>query len=164
MSKYLQNIIFFIIVFFIVPVSLATTSFEYGMNAFQQENYVTAFRLWSPLADQGDSLAQYNLGVMYYEGYGIPQNYSKAIEWFFKAAKQNNDEAQRNLGVMYYEGHGVPQSDVRAYMWFDLAASHGNGQGFLNRQMVAARMTPNQISEAQNLTRLWESNQNKRKR
>lgn len=52
------------------------------------------------LANQGNAAAQYNLGVMYYKGDGIPQNQSKAIEWFQRAAAQGHIKAESNLKVM----------------------------------------------------------------
>ncbi len=55
-------------------------------------------------ANQGDTQAQYNLGFMYYEGEGVPQDYAKAVEWYQKAANQGNTQAQYNLGFMYYKG------------------------------------------------------------
>ncbi|CAK0767743.1 Sel1 repeat family protein [Gammaproteobacteria bacterium] len=129
--------------------------FEQGVVAFQQGNYMTAFRFWNHLAKQGDALSQYNLGVMFYEGYGVPQDYADAAKWFRKAAAQGNSDAQRNLGVMYYEGNGVPKDNVRAHMWFNLSAINGNNNGAKDRNVVAKRMTFTQIAEAQRLAREW---------
>lgn len=42
------------------------------------------------LANQGSSNAQFNLGLMYYEGDGVPQYYNKALSWFKKAVKDND--------------------------------------------------------------------------
>lgn len=42
------------------------------------------------LANQGSSNAQFNLGLMYYEGDEVPQDYNKALSWFKKAAKDND--------------------------------------------------------------------------
>ena len=53
------------------------------------------------LADQGDAFAQYDLGVMYANGQGVPQDYAQAVAWYRKAADQGNAAAQTNLGVMY---------------------------------------------------------------
>jgi TPR repeat protein len=77
------------------PIEDATAAYEPG-------DYATAYRLLRPLADQGDALAQTNLGFMYANGRGVPQDYSKALEWFGKAADQGFAIAQTNLGVMYY--------------------------------------------------------------
>jgi TPR repeat protein len=62
-----------------------------------------------PIAEQGDASAQYNLGVMYANGYGVPQDYAEAVRWYRLAAGQGNAKAQYNLGLMYYNGEGVPQ-------------------------------------------------------
>ncbi len=75
------------------------------------------------------------------------------MKWYRKAAAQGVAEAQYNLGVMYGKGQGVPQDSVQAYMWYDLAASrYPPGE---DRDAVAERMTPAQISEAQKLAREW---------
>ena len=60
-------------------------------------------------ADQGDAAAQSNLGVMYANGQGVPQDYAEAVQWYRKAADQGDADAQNNLGVMYDKGQGVPQ-------------------------------------------------------
>ena len=76
-------------------------------------------------AEQGDAAAQINLGVMYAEGRGVPQDDAEAVRWFRLAAEQRDAEAQFNLGVMYYAGRGVPQDDAEAVRWYRLAASRG---------------------------------------
>lgn len=83
------------------------------------------FRSVKPLADNGNANAQYNMGVLYDEGYGVEQDYAKAREWYEKAAAQDYAKAEHNLGILYQEGHGVPQSDQKAAEWFRRAAEHG---------------------------------------
>lgn len=109
----------------------------------------------SPAADQGYFLAQFMLGNMYYNGSGIPQDYAEAMQWYSLAANQNYAPAQDNLGVMYLQGHGAPQDYVRAYMWLNLAATRGNQEAAHNRDLLAGRMTSEQIAEAQRLEREW---------
>ena len=53
--------------------------------------------MFSQAAEQGDVMAQYNLGVMYYEGTGIKIDRKKAKEWLRKAAAQGHQEAQAAL-------------------------------------------------------------------
>ncbi len=116
---------------------------------------------WSrKAAEQGMAEAQYNLGIAYDNGQGIPQDYAEAMKWFRKAAEQGYAKAQYNLGVIYGYGQGVPQDDAHAYMWFKLAASRlrpGEGRDIAvkNHDIVAMRMTPAQISEAEKLAREW---------
>ena len=59
-------------------------------------------------AKQGEAYAQYNLGVMYDVGMGVPENDAEAVKWYRKAADQGLAVAQTNLGLMYENGRGVP--------------------------------------------------------
>ena len=111
-------------------------------------------------AEQGDADAQYTLGVMYATGRGVPQNDGEAARWVRLAAEQGFAEAQGLLGTAYASGQGVPQDDIQAHMWLPLAAARtiGQAQGLVVgvRDDVAARMTPEQIAEAQRLAREWD--------
>ena len=124
------------------------------------QDYAEAVRWYRKAAEQGYASAQYNLGVMYGKGQVIPQDYAEAVGWFRKAAEQGVAEAQYNLGQMYRYGYGVPQDYAQALMWFDLAASRFppseyRDNAVKNRDIVAMRMTPAQISEAQRLAQQW---------
>ena len=79
-----------------------------------------------PLAQQGNSDAQHNLGWMYDEGKGVAQNDEKAVYWYQQAAAQGDDDAQNNLGNMYYEGRGVRKDEQEAVRWIKKAARQGN--------------------------------------
>ena len=131
---------------------LAAGGIERGGAAYKQGDYGTALREWRPLAEQGDAGAQLNLGYMYDNGYGVPQDYKEAIKWYLRAAEQGNNRAQYNLGLMYDVGYGVPQDIVRAHMWYDIA---GVEVAISYRDYVAREMTPAQIAEAQKLAREW---------
>ena len=61
--------------------------------------------------------AQFNLGVMYLNGRGVPQDDAEAVKWHRLAAEQGYASAQFNLGVMYLNGRGVPQDDAEAVKW-----------------------------------------------
>ena len=76
------------------------------------------------LAEGGDAKAQNELGLLYYEGKGVPQNHKKAKEWFDKAVEQGHTGAQVNLGTLYLRGEGAPQSSQMALFWFSRAAGH----------------------------------------
>ena len=68
--------------------SAAAGPLEEADAALDKGDYATATRLLRPLAEQGIADAQYNLGVMYYNGWGVPQDYSAAVSWYRKAAEQ----------------------------------------------------------------------------
>jgi len=127
--------------------------FQKGLSAARSGDYATALREWTPLAEQGDATAQYNLGVLYDNGWGVAQDYRTAVKLYRLAAEQGHANAQSNLGGMYGNGKGVPQDYVRAHMWFNIAASSGQKIAVKNRGIVAKRMTPSQLEKAQDLAR-----------
>lgn len=93
--------------------------------AFARGNYATALRLLRPLADHDEPIAQYDLGVMYAKGQGVPQDYAEAVKWFRTAADHGHSDAQYSLGVMYANGQGVPQEYAEAARWYRKAADQG---------------------------------------
>ena len=72
-------------------------------------------------AEQGFGSAQYFLGAVYGNGYGVPKDLGETLRWFRLAAEQGLYGAQFNPGQMYETGDGVPEDDVEAVHWFRLA-------------------------------------------
>ena len=105
--------------------------FQQGFEAATREDYQTAFKLWLPLAEQGDADAQYNLGLMYDNGRGVKQDDFEAVKWYRKAAEQGYADAQFNLGNMYANGRGVKQDDFEAVKWYRQAAEQGYAFGLV---------------------------------
>ena len=66
---------------------------EDATGAYHSGNYNTAVRLFRALADQGDSQAQYNLGIIYANGRGVPQSYVLAHMWLNLSAAQGDADA-----------------------------------------------------------------------
>ena len=124
-----------------------------GLTAYRSGDYATALRIWKPLAEQGNASAQFGLGVMFYDGIGVPQDYKTALKWYRLAAEQGVASAQTKLGVMYGMGKGYIKDNVYAHMWFNIAASSGDKNASNNRDIVSNRMTPADSSTAQKLAR-----------
>ncbi len=89
----------------------------------------TAVRWYRRAAEQGHAGGQYNLGYMYQNGYGVPQDYAEAVKWYHKAAAQGDALGQSNLGWMYSYGYGVAQDYAEAVKWYRRAAEQGNARG-----------------------------------
>jgi len=139
--------------------SAFSDEFDKGLAAYDRGDYATALSNFRKAAEQGDAAAQFYLGNMYGNGNGIPKNYKQAIYWYAKAVEQGNADAQLNLGGMYRYGNGIPKDYVMAYMWLNLAASQGDDVVRAGREMFERSMTPEQVAEAQRLTREWKSRQ-----
>ncbi|HHF4819146.1 TPA: tetratricopeptide repeat protein [Haemophilus influenzae] len=104
--------------------------FQQGSTAYEQSDYQTAFKLWLPMAEQGDANVQFNLGVMYAKGQGVKQDDFEAVKWFRKAAEQGHAKAQAILGFSYLLGErGVQVNKSLAKEWFGKACDNGNQDG-----------------------------------
>ena len=87
-------------------------------------------------AQAGDVNAQYNLGVLYFEGKDVPQDYIEAAKWYGAAADQGDKQAQFNLGLMFYRGIGLPLNYEYAYQLFELAANQGDERAQLGMTAI----------------------------
>lgn len=83
------------------------------------------------LANEGDAVAQYNLGYYFYMGQGV-ESYTEAVKWYRKSAEQGNASAQYNLGYCYEYGYGVEQSYTEAVKWYRKSADQGDASGQYN--------------------------------
>ncbi len=111
-----------------------------GVAALQKADYATALKEFEPLAERGDSEAQYRLGRMYEFGRGVLTNMPQALTWLRKSAAQENASAQTELGAIYASGFGgVPQDDAQAVAWFQKAANQGNPTAQYNLGLMYAK-------------------------
>ena len=143
-----------------VSAQAASQDFIKGFKALQSGDYAAAFKVWLPLAKQGDVDAQYNLGLMYYEGDGVDQDDVQAFKYWRLAAIQEHQQAQYWLGIMYDFGLGIDQNNINAYLWYtsSLLNSYQNDPNFKShvkkqRDEIAAKMTATDISKAQTMAK-----------
>ncbi len=82
-------------------------------------------------AAQGHRGAQFSLGVLYANGFGVPQNFSEAAKWFRQTALAGNAAPAFYLGLLYENGAGVPRNYTQAIQWYQLATRlNDNASGF----------------------------------
>ena len=93
-------------------------SVQKGRLAYEKGDYGTALQIFTPLAQEGDLVAQLNLAKMYREGRGVSKNYKAAVKWFNLSAAQGNAVAQYHLGVAYSFGLGVVPDYEIALKWY----------------------------------------------
>lgn len=98
-----------------------------GLEAYKRGDYTTAVQEFRKAAEQGNARAQYNLGLMYQDGYGVVEDDAEAVKWFRKAAEQGDADGQYFLGSKYSVGEGVTQDKTEATKWYHKAAEQGNG-------------------------------------
>ncbi|MEA3001231.1 MAG: uncharacterized protein QOH81_19 [Sphingomonadales bacterium] len=103
---------------FALTASAAQADVKTGVDAWQRGDFAAAVAEWRPLADRGDSDAQYNLGQAYKMGRGVPADLRIAQTWYEKAAQQGHPQAAANLGLILFQ-NGDKQ---RAIPWLKMAA------------------------------------------
>ena len=109
-----------------------------GSAAYERGDYDTALQMWLPLAQENDPRAQFNVGLMYGQGRGVPQNYVKSVEWFRKAAERGLPNAQAFLGEAYRSGVGVARDYGKAALWLENAARGGDTLGMMKLAQLYA--------------------------
>lgn len=98
-----------------------------------------AFDYFTTAANQGLAVAQYNLGIMYYNGWGAASDVKNAITWIAKAADQGLARAQYFQGYLVYNGIGQTQNLAQAVDLYSKAAD----QGLVDAQFAAATLYHN---------------------
>uniref|UniRef100_A0A8D0L9X9 LRP2-binding protein n=1 Tax=Sphenodon punctatus TaxID=8508 RepID=A0A8D0L9X9_SPHPU len=88
-----------------------------------------------------DFQAMYQLGVMYYDGLGTPEDPEKGVEYMKKIINSNSPKARHlkfvaayNLGRAYFEGCGTIFSEKEAERLWLFAADHGNPKASVKAQ------------------------------
>ena len=81
-------------------------------DAMRAGNYAIAYCIWRPEAQAGDAEAQYNIGWLYHNGYGLAVNDKQAEHWWQQASAQNHIEARFALASLYTHGGRGVQKDI----------------------------------------------------
>ena len=126
---------------------VASADVNKGLAAYDVGDYETAFAECMPLAQEGDMTAQFCVGRMYANGFGVMMDDAEALKWYGLAAASGHAEAQYNLGVMHANGWGVPMNDEEAAKNYRLSAE----QGFVQAMSALAYVTYRGIGVEENL-------------
>lgn len=107
--------------------TVAADQLDDAATAFQATDYATAFALWRPLAEQGNSKAEVGLGKLYDSGFGVPKDPAQATAWFQKAANHGDAEGECIVGERYVQGTGgLPHGISEGVGIMRKAVDHGN--------------------------------------
>ncbi len=104
----------------------SSETLDAAYQALQNQEYDVAYELFYALAEEGNALAQFEIGVLYHRGAGVETDVARASRWYASAAEQGYADAQYRLGNMYMMGEGTPQSDTEAIHWHEKAARQGH--------------------------------------
>lgn len=157
MNKFLKQMLWVGACVFALTGSAMADSLVDANRVYESGDYEKAAKLYGALANKGSVEAQYNLGIMYRAGRGVPRDINEAKKWYLLAAEQGHALAQFNLGWMYASGKGAPQDYVRSHMWFNIAIANASSEArqefIVDRDALAKSLTADQIAKAQALAK-----------
>jgi TPR repeat protein len=107
------------------PQEQTFTEITPGAEAVNPDNLI-------PLLERGDVRAMNNIGLLYANGHGVPQDYKEALKWWRMASERGNAWAMNSIGDLYENGQGVEQSYAEALDWYGRAAQVGDGLAMYN--------------------------------
>eukprot|EP00012_Vannella_robusta_P003205 CAMPEP_0206189936 /NCGR_PEP_ID=MMETSP0166-20121206/4451_1 /ASSEMBLY_ACC=CAM_ASM_000260 /TAXON_ID=95228 /ORGANISM="Vannella robusta, Strain DIVA3 518/3/11/1/6" /LENGTH=765 /DNA_ID=CAMNT_0053605919 /DNA_START=579 /DNA_END=2872 /DNA_ORIENTATION=+ len=98
-----------------------------------EKNLDTAAFWYQKAAEQKNSLAMHNLGMMFMEGEHQPKDEAKGLEFITESAELGNVTAQTNLGIIYWNGSETISPDVeQAKLWWEKASEQQNSEAMYN--------------------------------
>lgn len=132
--------------------SALSNDLELGIYQLNRGEFKQAISEFRPLVAEGYSPAQYQMGLIYQHGYGVPKNGIKALELFQLSAEQNYPDAQFELALLYTEGKLINKDLKMAFALtekaakkdhasaqFNLAVMYANGEGTKKDDFKASR-------------------------
>lgn len=114
----------------------AGQSFGDGVAAYSLQDYEKALAIWRPLADAGDSEAQFRIGLLFLNGRGAKADSSEAARWFQLAGGMGHARAGYMLADMYAAGNGVEEDAHQAFEWYFFAAELGDPRAQLQTGII----------------------------
>lgn len=130
---------------FLLATSFSTLSqgndLEQGIYELNRGEFHAAIEQFRPLVIEGYAPAQYQMAIVYQNGYGVPKDGMKALALFELAAEQNYSDAQFELALLYSEGKLVKQNLTTAYDLTFKAAKKGLASAQYNLALMFANGT-----------------------
>jgi hypothetical protein len=113
---------------------------EDAIQSMRAGNFAEAYCILKPYAENGDAEAQYNIGWMYMNGYGLAMNDSLALEWWQRASAQGNTDASFSIAMLYSLGEGRVKKDMdKAIEYYLLAVKAGSEDASMIIRSMLAR-------------------------
>ena len=108
-------------VLLVTLVGPAWAGFEEGLAAYERGDYETALNEWRPLAEQGDTTAQFNLADMYKYGKGVTQDYVQAYMWWSLAGASGFEETNihRDIVSEWMAADDISKAQAMAREWME---------------------------------------------
>ncbi|SKA38225.1 Sel1 repeat-containing protein [Enhydrobacter aerosaccus] len=112
----------------VVATAVAGARVEAQQPRSAAEDYTATVARLKSLAEKGEADAQYELGVLYFRGQGLPRDVDESARLYRLAADQGQVRAQVALAQFYQHGIGVPRDDAEAARLLARAVARGDAR------------------------------------
>ena len=154
MTKYLSCLLFVITA--VPALQSAASDVSDAVDSMRAGNYAEAYCVLKPYAESGDPEAQYNIGWMYMNGYGLMMNDQLALEWWQRASDQGYIDATFSLAMLYSQGEGRVKADMdKAVEYYLMAVEDGHEDANLIIRSMLARNDAAIRSRKQDIIRTY---------
>ena len=142
-----------------------------GIEAYNVGDYSTCISMCMPDAEKGDPVAQFcvgrlsaeggyapaqfNLGVMHANGWGVPMDDVEAARLYALSAEQGFLPGINGIAYVKSRGIGIPKDVIEGYMWYDVAAQLGDYEANAKRDTLAEKMTEEELTLAKSKATAW---------
>ena len=137
----MKKLIRYSICIFAVTIAIPSLASDVSdaVNAMRAGNFAEAYCVLKPYAESGDPEAQYNIGWMYLNGYGLMMNDRLALEWWERASDQGYTDATFSIAMLYSLGEGQVKRDMnKAVSYYLMAVEDGHEDAnMIVRSMLA---------------------------
>jgi TPR repeat protein len=134
---------------------LGETYFLQGVHAFQKKDYAFAIQMYEVAASWAFKPAEYNLGVIYARGQGVPADLPRAMAWMALAAERNDARYVEAREAVYAE-LSKEQFEQANVIWRDLKKTYGDEVALKRAKArwaeVRSQMTGSRVGSVGNLT------------
>ena len=120
------------LLFTLLSAAPALAGYTEGLGYFDNQQYPQAFAEFKPLADRGSDRAQYYVGYMYLNGYGVDRDESLGLKYIQKSSDQGFEKAESLMGYFLSEGVYMPQNKAKGIKLYQKAAEKGDDDALLN--------------------------------
>ncbi len=76
-----------------------------------------------------------------------------SLEQMRQAAARGSDAAQLEMGILYEFGYNMPKNEINALAWYQVSAERGNALATKRRDLLKAKMKPDDVEAAMKLSR-----------
>ena len=138
LSRYTRHLFLSLLVLPVLP-AMASDVGD-AIDAMRAGNFAEAYCVLKPYAEAGDPEAQYNIGWMYLNGYGLAMNDSRALEWWKRASDQGYTDASFSIAMLYSLGEGKVEKDMdKAIDYYLMAVEDGHEDAHMIIRSMLAR-------------------------